>query len=221
MKKFKHSVNTNFMRICRIQINSPQRNQNLYGDHYYKIKCKIDTLYEPGTYDYIRDLELEIYCNKTDQFFYTNTRNFYYKLTNDNDNVYMDIGVYVDNYSDNVNCDIECVSVGSVEYTMDSATISDFTRIDFYAENLKMAFKGTTTYAWTGAYTHRKICVPKIISKYHDYDHAITSVTIGNDIINSSNDSWTITEISNNTYNRIIDIYPKRNCALFIETIDK
>lgn len=50
MKFFRKNLNSNFIRICRIQITSQQRNQSIYPNHFYRIKYKLDNSYNPRTY---------------------------------------------------------------------------------------------------------------------------------------------------------------------------
>ncbi len=219
MKIFKHNVNTTFLRICRIQINSPQRNQNIYPNHYYKLTIHTDEIYNPGSLSNTYDKTLEIYCNKTSQYFYTNSRNMYYKLTNDNDNVYLDIGMSISTLSTNITCDIETINPGSVTTYLDSDTQSNYTKIDYYASDLTMAYKGNVQYVWLSANAEQIITVPKSLAIFRDLSTSIRGSTRSSDIFNGDNSSFTITELSSNDFNRVVKIAAKRNCPLYIETV--
>lgn len=216
MKFYRKTLGGSFNRICRIQINSSVKPQNVYFNHYYKIKCKLGGIYNPNNADNVLEKELEIYCNSTDQYYYTNTRNFYCKLTTDNDNVYLDIGISHSYSYDDMIIEVETPEPGNVTFFGDVATIGEYTRIDYLAGNIKMCAKNIKLFAWTGANQSKTITVSKFPVVYIDPTNNIFSVTQSSDIINADNSSWTITETSSNDFNRVMNIACKRNTNLTI-----
>lgn len=80
MKFFRKNLNSNYIRICRIQITSEQRNQNLYPDHLYDFTIKLDNIYQLDRIQDVKDYRLKLFTSNN-LFFFVNSNDLYYKLT--------------------------------------------------------------------------------------------------------------------------------------------
>lgn len=217
MKFFRKNLNASFIRICRIQISSPQRNQNLYPNHYYKIKCHLDSIYNPNSRNYINESILELYLSNTNQLFFTSNRLFRYKLIEENGNNYIDIGITINSFDNNILVDIESVNDGTITFYCDKATESEYTRIDFIGTNINMALKNTCINQYINGGSTLNYTLAKTINKIHDGINNITTYISNADLFNANNDSMTVTITNTDDYTITISVYAKRNCSLFIE----
>lgn len=216
MKYSRKNLNGNFIRIARIQIDSPIKPENSYFNHYYKFVCHLDNIYNPQSISYINDLILEIYCNKTNQYYFTNSRDFYCKLTTNAAQTYLDIGMQISSYSTNIMIDLDTVNNGGVTFYGAVESDTGYTRIDYLSNNQYMCFKGGKLYLYrvAGNYT---ITLPKTNTLIKDVSNAIESCVISNDIFNDDNASWTLTEGTTTDYTKIINITVKRNLPMIVD----
>lgn len=215
MKYSRKNLNGNFIRIARIQIDSPIRPQNMYFNHYYKFVCHLDNIYDPQAINYINDLILEIYCNKTNQYYFTNSRDFYCKLVTNETQTYLDIGMQISSYSTNIMIDLDTVNSGGVTFYGAVESNSGYTRIDYLSNNQYMCFKGGKQYIYrvAGNYT---ITLPKTNTLIKDVLHDVESCVISTDIFNDDNDSWTLTEGTTTDFTKVINITVKRNLPMIV-----
>lgn len=217
MKSFIKNTSSTFIRIARIQINSPLRNKNLYPDHYYKITCKCDEIYTPST---IGERTIEIYTGSTDPIFITNSTTFYYKITNDNENQYLDLGITSPNNYTNMHINVETVNEGSVTLFRENATQSEYTRINFVGTNLNY-IGNSYVYAYAGANTSLNMVVPKTTIRITDMNNGVIGYVLNaGSIKNGDNTAFTISiGGTESDYARVITLTAKVNCNFNIEVL--
>ena len=216
MKFYRKNLNSNFIRLARIQIDSNVKKENTYFNHYYKFTCHLDNIYNPDATGYLNDLKLEVYCNKSTQYYFTNSRAFYCKLATSDNETYLDIGMNINSYSTNIMCDLECSNDGGVTFYGASESDTGYTRIDYLANNEYMCFKGGKNYLYrtTGSYT---LTLPKNVTLIKDVTNDIESAIYDTGILNDDNDSWTLSEVSTTDYTKVINMTVKRNIATIID----
>ena len=135
MKFFRKNLNSNFIRICRIQITSEQRNQNLYPDHLYDFTIKLDNIYQLDRIQDVRDYRLKLFTSNN-LFFFVNSNDLYYKLTETDTEKYIDIAIDIPTYSTNIHINVDTVNDGTITFYCDKANINEYTRINYINPNV-------------------------------------------------------------------------------------
>ena len=217
MKSFIKNTSSTFIRIARIQINSPLRDKNLYPDHYYKFTCKFDEIFTPST---TTEKFLEVYTGSTNPIFISNGTSFYYKLTSDGRNQYIDIATTSPNNYTNIHVNVETVNEGSVTLYREDATQSEYTRINFVGTNLNYIGKGYV-YAYVGANTSINMVVPKTTIRITDMNNGVIGYVLNaGSIKNGDNTAFTISVGGTESdYARVITVTAKVNCNFSIEVL--
>lgn len=216
MKFFRKNLNSNFIRICRIQCSSKQRNQNLYPDHLYRIKYILDNIYYPDRSSDIKEKFLQLYTG-TNLLFFVNDNELYYKITETEDYKYIDIAVYIPTYSTNIHVDIDSVNDGSIVFFCDKANQNEYTRINYLGEDSNIMFFKSSRYIFTNSSI--KLCLAKGYNRITDIRTGTTCYIIGSDLTNNNNDLFTLTIEQETTYGLLVNITAKGNNNLLIENL--
>lgn len=219
MKYTKVGINTNFMRLFRIQISSKERNKNLYPDHFYDIKVNIHNIGYPYSHTYAKTFKLR-YFTYTDDVFFTNCRQFYYKKTTDGDNVYIDFGVPIPQYSSVATVEVETVNEGSVTWLFDNAEQNEYTQVDPVVTNNAIMLNCALSF-WTNINASRVFRMTKGNQKITDaINNEVAFVMSDGTIYNDDNNSFTATLTSSDTYSQTITVSCKRPCVLIAENMN-
>lgn len=214
MKFFRKNLNSNFVRICRIQISSQQRNQNIYPNHFYRIKYKLDNSYNPGRTSDLLDYTLDLYC-ATDILYFINHTYFYVKVTENNNNKYIDIAVPVPTYSTNITVDIDSVDDGSITFFCDPAIESEYTRLLTDGSNKNVMLNNGSAYQFMNSQT--KVSLSKRKCRITEMSTNTVCFINGTELYNADNNLFTLTIDSSSDYGIIVKIVPKNNNFMLIE----
>lgn len=220
MKSFIKNTSSAFVRIARIQINSPLRNKNLYPDHYYKITCKFDEIYTPGSAG-IKERILEIYTGTSTPIFFSNVSAFYYKIVDDNGNQYIDIATTSPNNYTNIRVDVETVNEGTVTLYRENAIQNDYTRINFVGTNLNYIMT-SFVYAYVGANTSLNLTTIKdCVLRVTDMNNGVIGYVLNTGSLkNGDNTAFTISVGGTESdYSRTITLTAKVNCNFIVEVL--
>ena len=219
MNFFRKNVANGFIRLCRIQYDSKLRTQNLYPDHHYKIKYKIDEIYTPGSVGNNDEKIMDLYISKNSKLYLVNNRNFYIKTTETENNCYIDIGIVMNNNYSNIFVEIETVNAGSVKFYCNSDDQTNYTRVDFFnASNTSMLLHKGAINAWTN--TPISVTVSNSMVRVSDLINDVNGYVTGQgDLENGNNASFTLSIGSSGDYGRIITITPKRNNYILVECL--
>lgn len=220
MKFCRKNLNTNFIRICRIQYNSKLMNQNLYFNHHYIIKWKMNRIYEPGILSNIKERIMDLFISNSGEIVFTNDNSIFIKKTTTENNSYIDIGYQIESYDTNIEVEILTPNAGSVKFYCDKATNGEYTRLNFFGTNTNVLLHNGNVRSFL-AYNGNTNFTTSI------EDVRITDMRTGNIayvlkdgvVRNGDNTSFTVTITSSTDYGRVINIAGKMNSDLLIENI--
>ena len=218
MKFFRKNLNSNFIRICRIQITSKQRNQNIYPDHLYDFTIKLDNIYQLDRIYDVKDYRLKLFTSNN-LFFFVNNNELYYKLTETDTEKYIDIAINVPTYSTNIHINVDTVNDGTITFYCDKANINEYTRINYVnpiASN--MIYYKSNRFSFTN--TNLKLCLAKTFNRITELATNTTCFLEGKNITNGDNSKFTLTIEQETDYSIIVNIVAKSNCNLFIENFE-
>lgn len=218
MKFFRKNLNSNYIRICRIQITSEQRNQNLYPDHLYDFNIKLDNIYQLDRIQDVKDYRLKLFTSNN-LFFFVNSNDLYYKLTETDTEKYIDIGMYIPTYASNIHIDVDTVNDGTITFYCDVANINEYTRINYVnTSNPNIIYYNSNRYVFTN--TSVKLCLAKTYNRITELTTNTTCFIEGKKIYNGNNSKFTLTIEQETDYSIIVNIVAKSNCDLFIENFE-
>lgn len=218
MKFFRKNLNSNFIRICRIQITSEQRNQNLYPDHLYDFTIKLDNIYRLDRIQDVKDHRLKLFTSNN-LFFFVNSNDLYYKLTETDTEKYIDIAIYVPTYSTNIHINVDTVNEGTITFYCDKANINEYTRINYVNPNVSnMIYYKSNRFSFTN--TNLKLCLAKTNNRITELTSNTSCFINNNTLINADNSKFTLTIEKETDYSIIVNIVAKSNCSLFIENFE-
>ena len=218
MKFFRKNLNSNFIRICRIQITSEQRNQNLYPDHLYDFTIKLDNIYQLDRIQDVKDYRLKLFTSNN-LFFFVNSNDLYYKLTETDTEKYIDIAITVPTYSTNIHINVDTVNEGTITFYCDKANINEYTRINYVNPNVSnMIYYKSNRFSFTN--TNLKLCLAKTYNRITELTTNTHCFIEGKNISNSDNEKFTLTIEQETDYSIIVNIVAKSNCYLFIENFE-
>lgn len=219
MKFFRKNLNSNFIRICRIQITSQQRNQNLYPDHLYDFTIKLDNIYQLDRTQDLRDYRLKLFTSNN-LFFFVNSNDLYYKLTETDSEKYIDIGIDVPTYSTNIHINVDTVNDGTITFYCDKANRNEYTRINYVNPNVSnMIYYKSNRFSFTN--TNLKLCLAKTKNRITELTSNTSCFINNNTLFNADNSKFTLTIEQETDYSIIVNIVAKKtNCNLFIENFE-
>lgn len=213
MKFYRQKLNTDFIRVCRIQYNSLQRNKNLYPDHYYEIECKLGNIYSVDRVTDFKKYKLEIYLSD-DKLYITNNRQFFVKETIIDEDKYIDIGIMIPSYSTNIDVNINTVNPGSVTFFCDSAIQTDYTRIDYKGNTPIAMLFNTSIMEWTNS--NFNISIAKTNNRITDMVSGEVAYITDGKVFNGDNTAFTLTISETKDFNYIVNIVSKANANRYI-----
>lgn len=218
MKFFRKNLNSNFIRICRIQITSQQRNQNLYPDHLYDFTIKLDNIYQLNRIQDVMDYRLKLFTSNN-LFFFVNNNDLHYKLTETDTEKYIDIAMAIPTYYTNIHINVDTVNDGTITFYCDKANINEYTRINYINPNVSnMIYYNSNRYVFTNS--NIKLCLAKTYNKITELTNNTLCSIVGNELYNSDNAKFTVTIEQETDYSIIVNIVAKTNCYLFIENFE-
>nr|DAI06833.1 MAG TPA: hypothetical protein [Caudoviricetes sp.] len=218
MKFFRKNLNSNFIRICRIQITSEQRNQNLYPDHLYDFTIKLDNIYKLDRIQDVKDYKLKLFTSDN-LFFFVNSTELYYKLTETETEKYIDIGMYIPTYSTNIHIDVDTVNDGTITFYCDKANINEYIRINYVnTSNSNIIYYNSNRFVFTN--TSVKLCLAKTYNRITELTTNTPCFIEGKNISNADNAKFKLTIEQETDYSIIVNIVAKSNCNLFIENFE-
>lgn len=217
MKYVKCGINTTFMRLFRVQVSSKERNRNIYPDHSYAIKIRLNNIGYPYNSLYAHDFEVKAYLYD-DEYYFVNNRRVYVKKTVDGDNEYIDFGIDIPQYSSVAHVEIDTVNEGSITWLFDSATKSEYTLIDPLTSNGIMM--NCVFDQWTNSNVTRTYKTIKGLKRITDGINNVTAYVMGDGTIyNGDNQSFTLTISSSDDYSQTLSVTCKRPCLLVTESL--
>lgn len=217
MKYTKCGINTTFVRLFRIQVSSKERNKNVYPDHSYNIKIRLNYIGYPYNNTYVNDFEVRAYFFGS-EYYFVNKRRVYVKKTIDGDNEYIDFGVDIPAYSTIAHVEIDTVNEGSVTWLFDNATKSEYTLIDPLSST--GILNNSVFYSWYSGNTSKTFRVLKGLQRIVDGANNVTAYVMSDgSIFNGDNASFTVTISSNDDYSQTLSVTCKRNCLLIVENL--
>ena len=218
MKFFRKNLNSNFIRICRIQITSEQRNQNLYPDHLYDFTIKLDNIYKLDRIQDVKDYRLKLFTSDN-LFFFVNSNDLYYKLTETDTEKYIDIAIEIPTYSTNIHIDVDTVNDGTITFFCDKANINEYTGINYVnTSNSNIIYYNSNRYIFINS--NIKLCLAKTYNRITELTTNTTCFIEGKNISNADNAKFTVTIEQETDYSIIVNIVAKSNCNLFIENFE-
>lgn len=218
MKFFRKNLNSNFIRICRIQCSSKLRNQNIYPDHLYDFTIKLDNNYQLDRIQDLRDYRLKLFTSNN-LFFFVNSNELYYKLTETDSEKYIDIAIEIPTYSTNIHINVDTVNDGTITFYCDKANINEYTRINYVNPNVSnMIYYKSNRFVFTN--TNIKLCLAKTNNRITELTSSTSCFINNNTLINADNSKFTLTIEQETDYSIIVNIVPKSNCNLFIENFE-
>lgn len=220
MKFCKKNLNTNFIRICRIQYNSKLRNQNLYFNHHYIIKWRMNKIYTPGILSNIKERIMDLFISNQGEIVFTNSSDIFIKKTTSENNSYIDIGYQIDSYDTNIEVEILTPNEGSIKFYCDKATIGEYTRLNFFGTNTNVLLHNGNARTFLAYNGNTNITISNEDIRITDMRNGnIAYITKDGDIRNGDNTSFTVTITSTTDYGKLINIAGKMNSDLLIENI--
>lgn len=218
MKFFRKNLNSNFIRICRIQITSEQRNQNIYPDHLYDFTIKLDNIYQLDRIQDLRDYRLKLFTSNN-LFFFVNSNELYYKLTETDSEKYIDIAIDIPTYSTNIHINVDTVNDGTITFYCDKANTNEYTRVNYVNPNVSnMIYYKSHRFVFTN--TNIKLCLAKTNNRITELNSSTSCFINNNTLINADNSKFTLTIEKETDYSIIVNIVAKSNCSLFIENFE-
>lgn len=219
MRFFRKNLNSDFIRICRIQYSSKLKNQNTYPNHHYKIKFNFDEIYSPGILKNTKERILDLYISSNGEIIFTNDNSIYMKKTENENNSFIDIGYQVNNYYTNINVEIESQNSGSIKFYCDNANISEYSRMNFFGTNLNyMLNKGhVTTYLGNGQ--NINLVTVNDVCEITNMRTGKTTYIQPDNVIRNLNTDFTLSISSSNDFGRVINILANANIDLLIKSL--
>lgn len=219
LERYVHALNADYVRIARIQIKSPLRDQTLYPDHYYKITVRLNSIFEPENPYYYRENFLKIYASTAKRHYFTNNSTlFFTKYTADGDNVYLDVAITKESYYTSFDVKVDTVDEGSVTLCNDvlsSGDIANYGAIECQNTGIALDAK-KPIYLKNGS--NFSILVPKSVTRITSLTNNVMGYVFADEKINYDNDDFTVTVDNTNTYYNYLTITSKLQGWFFIET---
>lgn len=209
LRRYLHAIQGTYVRIARIQVDSPLRDQALYPDHYYEISVRLNSIYAPEKSNYYKPQILRIYASASKRHYYTNSTVFYTKTTTDDDITYIDVAVAKNSFSTSIDVKIDTADEGSVTLMQDMISgtdINSYGRID--CQNVGYRFDSKNT-IWLTAGSNYSINTTKAMIKVIALSSGNTAYVFDDQKINYDNNSMTVTVDATDTYFNRITVTPK------------